>query len=177
MGFSLNLGGGKSKSSTSSSSSTVATSMDAAAKAQLDELTSLLLGKVGAGADGAFSKESALKDVSGVVQGIFSEFRDTTLPQLFDASGSAGVFNSTALQRMADNAFGQAVGKAAGVTLDAIKSYAGIEQAQQGQQLEGLLQALGLQSNAYKTESSTGSSFTKAKGSSFSLGGDLPKLF
>lgn len=171
MGLSFSFGSGKSKSSTSASSNTVVTAMDAASKKQLDDLTGLLLGTVSGGPSGAYSKDAALKDVSGVVENIFSRFQSDTMPKLFDAAGSAGVFNSTALQRMANEAYGRAVGEASAVTMDAVKSYAGISQQQEATKLSALLEALGLQAGAFKTESSTGSSFTRASGSSLSLGG------
>jgi len=172
MGFNFGFGSGSGKSTTSSSTSTIVTAMDAASKAQLDELTSLLLGKVGAGSTG-FSKADAVSDVAGTVRNIFDTFRNEALPKIFDAGGSAGVFNSTSLQRMADQAYGKAVGEAAAVTMDAVKSYAGIAQQEEQLQLQGLLDAFGLQADAYKTEASTGTSSTRSKGRSFGLSGAL----
>lgn len=162
----LGFGLSKSSSTTAASGNSLTTMMDAASKAQLDSLVGGLMGKVTAGGNPMFSKESAIKDSQGFVDNIFKQFKETTLPQILATGNTAGVYNASGVQALADNAYGQAVGQAASVTLDAIKSYAGLDETQQQINLSALMQAFGLEAQATQKTSTNQTSTTKASGTS-----------
>lgn len=183
MAISAGLGFGKEKSSstttgtttTSGRTSTVGleqlTAGDAASKAVLDTLTSLLGGQAGqvvsraatggAGAVAGFTKEDAIADSQALVKNIFTQFQQEQLPQIFAAQGATGGYSSTAAFQLGNEAFGRATANAAGTVADMIKDYATISQAQQQVDassttnfLSTLLGAIGLQQSATKTSTS-----------------------
>lgn len=182
MGLLASLSGafGSSKTSTSTTGSsaeqTTISKMDEASKAVLDQLTQKLGGVVAAGPDQAFSKDAAVKDTLDLVKNIFTQFSSDTLPQIFSAAATGGMYNSTAVQNLGNDAFAKTTAQAASVVSDNIIKYAQLQQQQQQIDSTALLQALGLQADVtQKTDSKsqfqTGStSKTSSRSFGFNLG-------
>lgn len=165
MAFSLSFGKSSSRASESSTSTT--TKMDAASKKILDELTASLQKQVPtAGAE--FSRDNALADATGVVANIFNKYKQQALPQIANLMTDAGVYNATAGQNLANEAFGAATANASQAVLDNVLKYAGLKQQDQQLTLSGLLQALSLEQNAVST--TTGRSSGTSSGTQFGGG-------
>lgn len=170
MAFSFNLGGGKSKTSASEQSTSTTTKMDAASKKILDELTASLQGQLPlVGAE--YSRDNAIKDSQGIIANIFNQFKTQDLPQIAGAMGAAGVYDSTAGQNLANEAFGKATANSAQAVLDNILKYAGLKQQDQQLTLSGLLQALTLQQGATSTTSTNSTGTSKSSALNFNIGG------
>ena len=171
------LGGSKSKSSsttlqdilqtsvenssanTTSKTSDVNTAFDAFSKQSLDTLLQTLTDTQGSKGAG-FTKDAAIADSQGLVQGLFNKYSKEVVPQIVAQGGQGGVYNSTGVQALANDAFASTVAKGAELQLGAIKDYAGIQQQAQNSGFEAILAALGLQAKAYSTSDSTGNSAT-----------------
>ena len=163
---------GKATSDTAASSTTINTAFDAASKEQLDALLSSLLDKqhsIGQGYD----KASAIADTQGQIDQIFQKYKTDTLPQIVSMQGANGVYNATGVQALADHAYGQAVSQGAALTHQAITDYANILQSQEQLNLSGILQALGLEKDAYSTQKTNAQSSTTTKSSSNTIGASL----
>lgn len=160
---------GTSSTSGQGTTSIVTTSLDENSKRLLDALTQQLSGQVAAGVQG-YSKADAITDVAGTVQAIFKQYKEQDVPQIFAAMGQAGAYNSTNAQLIANDALAEAIGKASTATFGAIKDYAGISQAKEGQFMDSLLKAFQVQSEATKTqqqqEAATSTSTSKINESS-----------
>ena len=164
----FSLGFGKSKTSASESSTSTTTKMDAASKKILDELTASLQKQVPtSGAE--FSRDNAIADATGVVENIFTKYKQQALPQIANLMTDAGVYNATAGQNLANEAFGAATANASQVVLENVLKYAGLKQQDQQLTLSGLLQALSLQQNAVSTTTSK----SQGTSSSTKFGGSL----
>lgn len=174
---SLGLGASKSKSSsttfqdilqtsvenssanTTSKTSDVNTAFDAFSKQSLDTLLQTLT-DTQAGKGAGFTKDAAVADTQGLVQGLFNKYSKEVVPQIVAQGGQGGVYNSTGVQALANDAFASTVAKGAELQLSAIKDYAGIQQQAQNSGFEAILAALGLEAKAYSTSDSTGTSET-----------------
>lgn len=170
LGFGKNSG--KSTSGTASSSNTVTTAFDEKSKAQLDKFLADLIGKHDSPLPG-YDKQSAISDVKSNVDWIFQNYRESSLPQILAQGATAGVYNATGIQALANQAYGQAVGQAATLTHQAIKDYAEIALSDQQLNMQGILQALGLEKEAYSTQQTNATSSTTAKSNSTSMTGQL----
>lgn len=173
----FSLGGSKSKSSsttiqdllqqstesstanTTGSTSEITTALDEFSKKKLDTLLTTLTDAQGElGKD--YSKNQAILDSKGAVSSLFTQFKQEALPQIVAQGAQGGVYNSTALQGMADNAFAATVAKGAEVQQQTIKDYAAIGQTQQNSGIEAIMAALGLEAKAFGTSNATGKSTT-----------------
>lgn len=76
-----------------------------------------------------FSKDVASGDITASYDGIFREYRESELPILYGKLCSTGMYNSTAAQMLANDAYARAVDKAGQAKHGAIKDYAQIETA------------------------------------------------
>jgi len=76
-----------------------------------------------------FSKENASSDITSSYDGIFREFRESELPIIYGKMCSTGMYNSTAAQMLANDAYARAVDKAGQAKHNAIKDYAQLEVA------------------------------------------------
>lgn len=178
----FSLGGSKSKSSsttiqdllqqstesstanTTGSTSEITTALDEFSKKKLDTLLTTLTDAQGElGKD--YSKNQAILDSKGAVSSLFTQFKQEALPQIVAQGAQGGVYNSTALQGMADNAFAATVAKGAEVQQQTIKDYAAIGQTQQNSGIEAIMAALGLEAKAYGTSNATGKSKTDTESS------------
>lgn len=173
MGFSLNIGKSKSKSSTSaaSTSTTTAKKFDAGSKTVLDDLMTFLQGGLPA-AGGQFSRENAITDSNALVKSLFDQFQTTALPQIAMGMQGAGVYNATAGQQLANDAFGKTTAAASQAVMQNIQSYAKLAQEDKNLTLNGLLNVLGLQKEAYGTQTTNevGTSTTKNSGTAAGFG-------
>lgn len=176
MGFSLNLGGSKGKESSTSSTNTTTTvkRFDEASKQVLDNLMNALASQLPA-SGAQFSRENAITDANTLVANIFDQYKTVALPQIAMGMQGAGVYNATAGQNLANEAFGKATSNAAQAVMENISKYAGLQQQEKTLTLSGLLQALGMQKEAFSTsnEVSTGTTSGKASGMKFGLGGNI----
>jgi hypothetical protein len=145
---------GTSSTSGSGTTQTQQTSFDAASKALLDKLTQSLSAQQGTGGTG-YSKQDAVVDAQGTIDAIFRNYRENDLPQIVSAMGAAGAYNSTGAQALANDAYAEAVAKSSTAVLQTIKDYAGISRENEQLFMTGLLGALGLQSEATKSATTT----------------------
>lgn len=212
MAFSIGGNASRSGSSTSSESTTTGTNRvvgttksvsellagDANSKATLDNIMAELFGasvdslKKPGTVDPGYTKQDAIADSQGLVDSIFRQFRSTSLPQIYAAQGSAGAYNSTGAQLMANDAYADTVSKAQSAVLGNIKSYADITAQMKAagtdetnSRVGALLSALGLQQDATKKQTGTENvdqttnftsstkSFSKTKGKSAGIGGSF----
>jgi hypothetical protein len=79
-----------------------------------------------------FSKDAAIRDSQGVVSNIFRDYKNTALPQIFNAQNSAGGYGSSTGQLLANDAFGAATSKASDAVLKNIVDYRKIQQQDYG---------------------------------------------
>lgn len=167
-GFSF--GGSKSSTKASTTTNTTVKKFDEQSKMVLDQLMQYLQGGLpNAGAD--FSRNNAIADSQNIVKSIFDQYKQTALPQIAMGMQGAGVYNATAGQSLANDAFGKATANASQAVLDNIIKYAGLKQQDQSLTLNGLLNTLQLQRDAYSNtvETSTGKSSTGSVGFGISL--------
>ena len=75
-----------------------------------------------------YNKSLAISDAQGVVASIFQEYRDTDLPQIYQAMNGSGGYNSTSAQLLANDAYARAVTKSAKEVLDNVSKYGNIRQ-------------------------------------------------
>lgn len=204
MGFSIGIGGSKGKTSsttiqdllqqsmesstaiTSSDTSEVTTALDAFSKQKLDTLLTTLTNAQGDLGKG-FTKDQAILDSKGAIDNLFTQYKQEALPSIVAQGAQGGVYNSTALQGLADNAFAATVAKGAEVQQQTIKDYAAIGQTAQNSGIEAILATLGLEAKAYGTSTGKGTSktdtesqgtqtthsVTKQNGRSTSVGGNI----
>lgn len=93
-------------------------------KAQLASLTQKAMSRY---LSDEFSKDSAASDITSSYDGIFREFRESELPVLYGKLCSTGMYNSTAAQMLANDAYARAVDKAGQAKHGATKDYAQLE--------------------------------------------------
>jgi hypothetical protein len=79
-----------------------------------------------------YNKESAIGDAQGIVSNIFRDYKNTALPQIFNAQNSAGGYGSSTGQLLANDAFGAATAKSADAVLKNITDYRKIQQQDYG---------------------------------------------
>lgn len=75
-----------------------------------------------------YSKGSAIADSQGAVAEIFNQFKNSALPEIYQAQAGSGGYNSSTGQLLANDAFASANTKAASLVLDTINKYRGIQQ-------------------------------------------------
>ena len=93
---------------------------DGQAKA-LDDLTNAITAKY---LSDEFSKANAIKDAKDAVTNIFHEYADEFLPKLYSDGCRHGIYNSTTMQLLANDAYARAVRKGAELVLKNINDYA-----------------------------------------------------
>ena len=93
-------------------------------KAQLASLTQKAMSRY---LSDEFSKENAASDIKSSYDGIFREFRESELPVLYGKLCSTGMYNSSAAQMLANDAYARAVDKAGQAQHTAVKDYAQLE--------------------------------------------------
>lgn len=74
-----------------------------------------------------YSKEAAVKDTKGLVESIFNQYRESDLPNILQQQGQSGAYSSTGTQQLANDAFSRATTQASSAVLQAITSYADIQ--------------------------------------------------
>ena len=135
------------------------TAFDEFSKKKLDTLLTTLTDAQGElGKD--YTKNQAIMDSKGAIDNLFTKYKQEALPQIVAQGAQGGVYNSTALQGLADNAFAATVAKGAELQQQTIKDYAAIGQTQQNLGIEAILAALGLEAKAFGTSAATGKSST-----------------
>jgi hypothetical protein len=148
--FGFSLGGGKEKSKSSTSGTEnldqTITRLNAEDQNMVRDMIATFTRQQGEG--DAFTRERALQDVRGRVEGLFTQYREQAIPEIMSAQNRVGGYASTTGQRLANDAFARTVAEGAKLELEATKTYADIasmirQVAQQGQGLglEALLQS------------------------------------
>jgi hypothetical protein len=79
-----------------------------------------------------YSKNAAVRDSQGLIASIFRDYKNTALPQIFNAQNSAGGYGSSTGQLLANDAFGAATAKASEAVLKNINDYRKIQQQDYG---------------------------------------------
>lgn len=194
-GISLGLGGSKSQGTSSSVTDTKSTTtlegttstniqrLDDNMQAILDAFTSQAFDDLGE--DSEYTRENAIADAQGTVNAIFRQFSEQALPEIFQAQGNTGAYNTSAGQMLANDAYGQAVASSAQVVMDNIATYAGLGQQERQTQLSALLNAFGVQVQAGEqqttetdqTSTTDMESTTSGRQSGSSFGGSLGASF
>ena len=95
-------------------------------KAQLQSMTAKALSRY---LSDEFSKDNASADITASYAGIFREYREAELPVIYGKLCSTGMYNSSAAQMLANDAYARAVDKAGQAKHGAIKDYAQLETA------------------------------------------------
>lgn len=170
----LGIGGSKEKSSSSSTGteeySDIVKRLSEEDQAKLSELLATFTSQQKEG--DVYTREAALKDVSGQVEGLFQKYRESTLPEILTMQQGTGGYAGTTAQRLSNQAYAQTVAEGTKLQTDAVKTYsdimANIRQVGQqgiGAALQAMLQAEEEMSGTAKTTSST-----SGRGSSFNWG-------
>lgn len=117
--------------------------------------------------DAQFGKNAAIADASGLLNDLFTQYRENELPQILGAQGQSGAYGSTGAQILSNDAYARTVNKGAATILGNVQNYAAIQQGQRQNNiaafssvLEGLLGAKENTSvdSLFKTTSKTNSS-------------------
>lgn len=152
--YSSSHGRGTSSTQTSGSSSTDLSGtsrtkrFDDESKALLDALSGRAFGELDE--ESGFTREQAIADSQDTIQAIFRQFSEQALPQIYQAQGQAGAYNSTSGQFLANDAFGESVARSAEVVSQNIARYAQLGQQERQLQVSTLLDALKLQGTAFE---------------------------
>lgn len=170
---------GTSVSTGTSSSDTTSVKMDEESKAALDALMQQLSATVAQGTGDKYSKETAVKDSADVVKQLFTQYSESTLPEILSAQAESGMYSSTAAKQLSNDAFARTTAQAASVVSDNIIKYAQLGQDESQQGLDALISVLGLQADAFGKVSeaskfdtrtdTTSASSSKSKSRSFDL--------
>lgn len=131
--------------------------------------------------DERYGKSAAIADTKGIVNQIFQDYRETTLPDILSQQSAAGAYSSTGTQLLANDAFARTTNQASATVLQAISEYAGIQDQRRqtaSNALSNVLQGIlaSREDTSYSTLFDT-SSQSKAKGTTkkisggFSVGG------
>lgn len=88
---------------------------------RLDDLANAITAKY---LSDEFSKAKAISDAKDAVRNIFHEYADEFLPKIYSAGCEHGIYNSTTMQLLANDAYARAVRKGAELVLKNINDYA-----------------------------------------------------
>ena len=75
-----------------------------------------------------WTKASAKADAEACMNNHFEEYREEYLPTIYGNMCANGIYNSTAAQMLANDAYARTVRKTCELVLESIKAYAGIQQ-------------------------------------------------
>lgn len=76
----------------------------------------------------AYSKSAAISDSQGAIAELFRQFRNDSLPAIYQQQSNSGGYNSTTGQLLANDAFASTVSKGAALQLDTIQKYRTLQQ-------------------------------------------------
>ena len=71
----------------------------------------------------AYSKSAAIADSQGAIAELFRQYRNDSLPAIYQQQSNSGGYNSTTGQLLANDAFASTVSKGAALQLDTIQKY------------------------------------------------------
>lgn len=80
------------------------------------------------GGTSLYSKDAAILDAQGAVANLFNQYKNNTLPEIYQAQNLSGGYNGSTSQLLANDAFAATTAKAAALNLDAIQKYRKIQQ-------------------------------------------------
>lgn len=115
-----------------------------------EEFTKELLRSFGANTnvDLAGARKQAIEDTQSSIAALFTQFKDTALPQIAGAEKRTGGYNTTTGEQLTNDAFARTLSQAAGLQLNAVNQYetAALNKSQQAlsgfsTSLQALLQA------------------------------------
>lgn len=124
----------------------------------------------GTTADTATARQNAIQDVQGSIEQIFTQMRESSLPQIMSAQTKTGGYNSSTAQLMANDAFSRAVAQGAALTTDAISRYETTALNKAGIAMQGLQSSLSALLQAQQTSQTDSSFSTRSKSSTVSAG-------
>lgn len=117
--FIKQVGGGGSVTQTTNTSASAAANIES------------LLASATANATGdAYSKDSAFKDSDAILAQIFRDFKEQSLPQIYQAQANSGGYNSATGQMLANDAFARAVSQGQAAKLKAASDYGQVQAGQ-----------------------------------------------
>jgi hypothetical protein len=173
--FSFSLGGSRGSSSSRTTSTEKGTQttqrLNDRDQFNLRSLIDMFSGELQS--DGPFTREAALADISGMVDNLFRNYRESTVPQIMTQQQQTGGFGQSTAQLMANDAFARTVAEGAGLQFGAVTGYEQLQNQRRQTSLSGLgtnLEAL-LRSLETTSIDTTVESKTRGKSSSMSLGG------
>jgi hypothetical protein len=140
--------------------------------AQDEEFVRNLMRQFSAGttADTGTARKQAIRDVQGNINQLFTQFRETALPQIMTRQNRTGGYNSTTAQLLSNDAYARTVAQGSAMTMDAINNYEQTALAKSQQALSGFSSSLQALLQAQQTSDSSASSQTKTKSSTTSVG-------
>lgn len=127
----------------------------------------------GATADLGKARATALKDVKGSVNQLFSEFSNTVLPQIMTQQNRTGGYGSTTSQLLTNDAFARTVAQGAALTLNAVTQYENVALAKSAQALQGLGTSLDALLQASQTGTVATDSKSKSRSTTFEASGSF----
>lgn len=129
----------------------------------LADLRALIGGQIFnlAGTRGMYSRESAMKDSSKLVEGLSRQLQEKLLPQIGAAESMSGSYDSTAKAQLGNDLISRVAEQAAGLQLQTVKDYAQLEALQYQPLLEmfGLLKGAETSRKSRTNQSSSNQSF------------------
>lgn len=113
-----------------------------------------------------FSKQNAMMDSAGLIEGLSRQLQEKLLPQIGAAETMGGAYNSTSKMQLGNDLISRVAEQAAGLQLQTVKDYAQM----QNLQFQPLLELFGILKGADATETTKSKEKTKGGGLSFGLG-------
>lgn len=174
MALSFSLGGSRSKSSSKSTSTERGTQttkrLNVADQTGLRELIDMFSAELQS--EGPFTRDAALTDVAGMVQNLFTKYREQAVPQIMSQQQQTGGFGQSTTQMLANDAFSRTVAEGTGLQLGAVQAYEGMQNARRQTSLGGLGTNLEALLKAFETTDidTTVTSKTTGKSSGSSAG-------
>lgn len=129
----------------------------------LEALRALIGGQIFnlSGTRGMYSRESAMKDSAGLVEGLARQLQEKLLPQVGANEVMAGSYDSTSKKQLGNDLISRVAEQAAGLQLQTVKDYASMEALQYQPLLEmfGLLKGAQTSKKSRTTQKSSNQSF------------------
>jgi hypothetical protein len=123
---------------------------------QANALLAQVLERILPGMDsGQYSPDAAVKDSQGLVDQIMQSYRESTLPNIYQAERSGGGYNSTTAQLLANDAMAKASAQGAAQVSSTKEKYAQITNQQQQQLVNVLLGLIAANKKSTTTQSTT----------------------
>lgn len=169
----FSAGASYSQTNSSSSGSSKENSSLRRLNAQDEEFVRNLMRQFSAGsnADTGTARQQAIRDVQGNVNQLFTQFRETALPQIMTKQNRTGGYNSSTAQLLSNDAFSRTVAQGSALTMNAIQQYEQTALNKAAMNLQGFQSSLQALLQAQQTSQTDTSSQAKSKSST--VGGSV----